>query len=495
MNILMLYPKYPDTFWSFRHALKFIYKKAAHPPLGLLTIAPMLPRAWRKKLVDLNIENLNDKDIRWADLIFVSAMSIQQESVREIIKQCIPHKAVLVGGGPLFTEEHERFPEFDHFVLNEAELTLEQFIHDVNAGIPKKVYNTPHYPGLEESPVPDYSLLKMSNYASMSIQYTRGCPFDCEFCDITALFGHKVRSKTSTQVIRELDNLLDNGWKGNVLFVDDNFIGNKKELKGKLLPDLIHWMEKNNHPFKMSTEASINLADDPDLMNLMTRAGFTSVFIGIETPVAQSLAECNKIQNRNRDMLHSVNKIQQSGLEVMAGFIVGFDNDPPSVFQQQIEFIQKSGIVSAMVGLLNAPKKTKLYQRLEKEGRILSNFDGNNANFSLNFIPKMNSHELLKGYRKVLDGIYSSKAFYIRASTFLKQEKPPNRVKGNRITLNQAGALLKSIIWLGVIDKSRRYYWQLFLWSLFHRPSLLPKAITFSIYGYHYRKVFEGMKM
>jgi len=220
MNILLVYPKYPDTFWSFKHALKFISKKAAHPPLGLLTIASMLPEAWSKKLVDMNVENLLKKHILRADYVFISAMSVQQASVREIIQMCKPYKAKLVGGGPLFTEEHERFPEFDHFVLNEAELTLDQFIHDVNAGIPKRVYCSSDFAPLNHTPVPDYTLLNMSKYASLSLQYTRGCPYDCEFCDITALLGHKVRAKSPDQVIRELENLFKLGWKGNVLMVD-----------------------------------------------------------------------------------------------------------------------------------------------------------------------------------------------------------------------------------------------------------------------------------
>ncbi len=495
MNILLVYPEYPETFWSFRHALKFVFKKAAYPPLGLLTVASMLPEAWNRKLVDLNVEKLRRKDIAWADYIFVSAMSVQQASVRAIAAMCRPYPARLVGGGPLFTEDREHYPEFDHFVLNEAELTLGQFIHDVNAGIPKQVYETAEFPALHSTPVPDFSLLKLSRYASMSLQYTRGCPFDCEFCDITALYGHKVRAKSPDQVLMELDTLLKAGWKGSVLMVDDNFIGNKRELKSVLLPVMIRWMEVNGYPFVLSTEASINLADDPELMSMMIRAGFGTVFVGIESPVESSLAECNKVQNRNREMLDSVRKIQQAGLEVMAGFIIGFDNDPPTVFQQQIEFIQQSGIISAMVGLLNAPKKTKLYRRLEKEGRILSEFDGNNTNYALNFIPRMDRTELLRGYRRVLDGIYDCKPFYDRVRTYMRQAGTAvARAKKKKITATQLGALLGSMIRLGILDRSRVYYWKLFFWSLFTRPRLFPQAITYSIYGYHYRKVFDKMK-
>lgn len=493
MNILLVYPKYPDTFWSFKHALKFISKKAANPPLGLLTISSMLPLSWGKKLVDLNVEKLTRSHLNWADYVFISAMSVQEASVREILTYCKDSDVRMVGGGPLFTEEHLRFPEFDHFVLNEAELSLDQFVHDINAGIPKRIYQSDQYAELNQTPVPDFSLLNLSKYASMSIQYTRGCPYDCEFCDITALFGHRVRMKSPDQIIRELESLLSLGWKGNVLIVDDNFIGNKKDLKSKLLPVLIHWMEVNKRPFHFSTEASINLADDAELMQMMTRAGFSSVFIGVESPVEESLSECNKVQNKNREMLSSIDTIQQAGLEVMAGFIVGFDSDPPSVFERQVEFIQKSGIVSAMVGLLNAPKKTKLYNRLEKEGRILTNFDGNNTNFSLNFIPTMDKNILLAGYRQLLDGIYAAKPFYSRVLTYMKRNgKIPNPQR--KINIRVLKALFRSMFWLGLIDKSRWYYWKLFFWSLIKYPRQFSRAITYSIYGYHYRKVFEGMR-
>lgn len=492
MNILMVYPKYPNTFWSFNHALKFVSKKAAYPPLGLITVAAMLPKAWNIKLIDLNVESLKPKQIKWADYVFISAMSVHVDSVVETVKQCKSYNAILVGGGPLFTEEHERFPEFDHFVLNEAELTLDQFIHDLNAGIPKRVYRSDDFPQLYNTPIPDYSLLNLSKYASLSLQYTRGCPFDCEFCDITALFGHKVRTKTADQMIAEFDSLLKLGWQGSLMVVDDNFIGNKNLLKKDLLPALIQWMQSNSYPFNLTTEASINLADDPELMTMMVKAGFRSVFVGIETPVESSLAECNKVQNKNRIMLDSISAIQKSGIEVMAGFIVGFDNDPPSVFQQQIEFIQNSGIISAMVGLLNAPKKTKLYRRLEQEGRILSSFDGDNTNFSLNFIPKMNKADLLAGYKNLLSGIYNSKPFYHRVVKYLKKVQPVAEQKNN-IKLWSLKALFRSMLWLGLLDKSRRYYWRLFFWTLLNKPSQFSKAITYSIYGYHFRKVYEKM--
>lgn len=492
MNVLLVYPKYPDTYWSFKYALKFISKKAAIIPLGLVTVSSLLPENWCKNLIDLNVSNLNDRDILWADLVFISAMAVQRKSVDEILLRCKNLQKVTVAGGPLFTEEYEHFTGVDHLILNEAELTLPLFIEDLKNGIAKKIYKSDKFAEITSTPIPDYSLLKLNKYASVAIQYSRGCPFDCEFCDIIALFGHKVRTKTADQLISELDKLLKLGWKGSVFFVDDNFIGNKNKLKTDVLPKLIQWMKSNRNPFTFCTEASINLADDQELMNMMVQAGFDKVFIGIETPDEQCLMECNKIQNNNRDLISCVNAIQQNGMEVAAGFIVGFDHDLPTIFQRQIDFIQRSGIISAMVGLLNAPKLSKLYQRLNKEGRILDNFSGDNTDYNLNFIPVMDKEQLLTGYQKIIHDIYSSKSYYTRVKLFLKQYTPPYR--SQRIpTFQEVMALFKSVVILGIITKNRQYYWKLVFWSLINKPKSFLLAITYSIYGYHFRKVFREL--
>jgi radical SAM superfamily enzyme YgiQ (UPF0313 family) len=490
MKVLLINPKYPDTYWSFKHALKFISKKAAYPPLGLITVAAMLPDKWEKKLIDLNTSSLNDDLFGWADYVFISAMSVQVESVCEIIARCKLLNKKIVAGGPLFTEEYERFPEVDHLVLNEAEITLPHFLHDLMNGKAEKIYQTNDFADLSQTPNPDFSLIRLSHYASMSIQFSRGCPFNCEFCDITALLGHKARTKTTGQIINELENLLGYGWKGSVFFVDDNFIGNKMVLKKELLPAIVSWMKKNRYPFSFTTEASINLSDDEELMQMMVEAGFTKVFIGIETPDEQSLSECNKTQNHHRDLLECVKMIQSAGMEVSAGFIVGFDNDKPNIFQRQIDFIQNSGIISAMVGLLNAPRKTQLYKRLEKEGRILSDFTGDQTSYSINFIPKMDLKVLLEGYQKIIQGIYSSKMFYKRVLTFLKSYKPPVFYK-QPFSLEKLIPLIKSVFIIGILGKNRRFYWYLLLWSLFRKPEVFTLAVTYSIHGYHFRKVFR----
>ncbi len=492
MKILFVYPKYPPTYWSYKHALKFISKKAANPPLGLITAASLTPHEWEKRLIDLNVSKLTDKEIAWADYVFISAMSVQITSANEVIKRCKSLNTKIVAGGPLFTVDFENFSDIDHLILDEAEITLPRFLDDLERGRPQRIYQSEEFADMTSTPLPDYSLIDVSKYGTLSIQFSRGCPFNCEFCDITALFGHKVRLKTSRQILMELDNIKKTGWDGPVFFVDDNFIGNKNILKKELLPALINWMEKNKFPFTFLTETSINLADDPELMKLMVEAGFYRVFVGIETPEEASLAECNKTQNERRDMVDSVKTIQLAGMEVMAGFIVGFDNDSPAVFQHQIDFIQQSGIVSAMVGLLNAPKKTLLYKRLMKEGRITNEWSGDNTNYSLNFIPKMNKQDLLNGYQKIIQGIYSSKAYYNRVISFLRHYNPPLKTI-RKISFKDLITLTKSIFIIGIFNKSRIYYWKLFFWSLLKKPELFPLAITYSIYGYHYRKVFKGI--
>lgn len=486
MNLLMLYPKFPDTFWSFKHAVRFVNKKASNPPLGLVTVAAMLPGDWNKKLVDINIETLRDLDIEWADLIFISAMNVQRTSVVDLVCQCKKYGKIIVAGGPLFTGEYDQFPEIDHFVLNEAEITLPQFLDDLATNQLQRVYTTKEYADIQTTPIPDWSLLKFSAYESMSVQFSRGCPYDCEFCNVTALLGHRPRVKSASQLIFELERLYQLGWRRNVFLVDDNFIGNKKVLKQEVLPALIEW-RKGKTGFNFVTEASINLSDDPELMDLLVKAGFISVFIGIETPEESSLSECNKKQNLNRDLLASVHRLQRKGLQVMGGFIVGFDSDTPNVFQRQIDFIQQSGIVTAMVGLLQAPFGTRLHQRMDREGRLTQEMSGDNADGSTNIVPLLNPDVLHDGYRHIIQSIYSPELFYARIKTFITNYHPPER--SVKLTKNEIQAFFRSIWHIGFLGSTRRHYWNLFFWSLFRHPRHFPLAITLTIYGYHFQKV------
>jgi radical SAM superfamily enzyme YgiQ (UPF0313 family) len=488
MKILLVYPEFPDTFWSFKHALQFVRKSSSNPPLGLVTIAAMSPANWEKRLVDMNVEKLTDKDIQWADIVFISAMIIQRESTHKAAQRIKAAGKTIVAGGPMFTGEWQDFPEIDHFVLNEGEITYPEFLKDLEAGKLQHTYSTTEYADISQTPVPMWELIKMKRYDSMCIQFSRGCPFGCEFCNITAMLGHRPRLKNATQIIAELDKLYNLGWRRNVFFVDDNFIGNKKVLKEEILPALIAW-RKGKAGTNFITEASINLADDPELMKLMAEAGFISVFVGIETPDEKSLTECHKTQNKGRSLLDSVKMLQHNGLQVMGGFIVGFDSDTSTIFQRQIEFIQTSGIVTAMVGLLQAPFGTPLYDRLKAEGRLNEEMSGDNADGSTNIIPKMDIRELKEGYETILKTIYSAEGFYKRVKTFLTDYKPvsaPVHMETQEIL-----ALFRTIWKIGILSSDRGYYWNLFFWTLIHEPKKFPLAITFTVYGYHFKRVSE----
>jgi radical SAM superfamily enzyme YgiQ (UPF0313 family) len=491
LNILLVYPQYPDTFWSFKHALKFISAKAANPPLGALTVAAILPEKWEKRLVDLNVNALTDAEIKWADYVFISAMIVQKESTLEVIKRCNRLGAKVVAGGPLFTTEPREFPLVDHLILNEAEVTLPLFLADLEKGIPKKIYATDIHPEITQTPVPLWSLINLKKYASMNLQYSRGCPFNCEFCDITFLDGRVPRTKSKEQVLAELDSLYKLGWRGSLFFVDDNFIGNKKKLKDEILPAIIDWMDNRRHPFDLFTEVSVNLADDNELMQLMVKAGFSRVFVGIETPNESSLSECDKKQNTNRDLISSVKTLQKNGFEVMGGFIVGFDNDPVSIFKTQINFIQKSGIVTAMVGLLNAPKGTRLYQRLKSENRLTKLSSGNNTDFSLNFVPRMSPEILVSGYKEILNTIYSPRNYYARIKTLLKEYHPKHKVSSVNSNRYMLQGFINCMWFVGIREKGRRHYWRLIVSTLFTRPKSFPLLLTLSVYGYHFRRVIR----
>jgi len=498
LKILLVYPQYPDAFWSFRYALRFISKKAVFPPLGLLTVAAMLPKEWQKKLVDMNTTTLTDEDIKWADYVFISAMIVQQKSVKEVIARCREFNTKIVVGGPLFTTGYEQFDlgDVDHFVLGEAEATLPLFLEDLQKGCARHIYESNEHPEITKTPIPLWELVDMKKYASMNVQYSRGCPFDCEFCDIVIINGHRPRTKDKAQLVVEFEALYRQGWRGGVFIVDDNFIGNKRKLKAETLPAIIEWSQKRKYPFRFFTEASINLADDEELMQLMTKAGFDTAFVGIETPNEKSLVECNKFQNTNRDLVASVKKIQSHGIQVQGGFIVGFDSDPISIFKSQINFIQKSGIVTAMVGLLNAPPGTRLYHRLKKENRLLPHVSGDNTDGSINFIPNMNRETLISGYKNVVKTIYSAKPYYERVKTFLEEYKPhklPKMRKG-RLHFYEIKAFVSSMWVLGIKEKGRRHYWRLFSSTLLKKPRLFPLFITLSVYGFHFRKVAEKIQ-
>ncbi len=492
MKVLMVQPQTPETFWGFKYALRFISRKSAEIPLGLITVAGLLPEDWEARLVDMNITPLKNDDILGADLVFLTGMNIHSDSFQKVVHRCNELNVTVVAGGPMATMDHEQILGVDHFILNEAEITLPPFLEDLKNGCPKPIYRTDEFPDISLTPQPQWQLLDMSKYASMNIQYSRGCPFNCEFCSITALNGRKPRTKSREQFISELDSLYNAGWRGSLFVVDDNFIGNRKKLKQEVLPAMIEWAEEHGNPYTYSTETSINICDDNELIDLMVKAGFDHVFIGIETPHSASLAECGKYQNLDRDIVASIKYLHRKGLRVSGGFIIGFDNDPADIFEAQINLIQKSGVVTAMVGLLNAPTGSRLYERLKQENRLVNFFNGNNVDGNINFIPKMNYKRLYNGYVALLRSIYSQPNYYQRVKTFLREYKLPR--KGNsRLSFQGLGALFKSIWRIGVFSSGRRYYWRLFFYSLFRCPRKFPLAITMAIYGFHFRKIVRSI--
>ncbi len=492
MKILLVYPETPSTFWGFRDALKFVSKKASEPPLGLITVAAMLPKDWNLKLIDMNITSLKDEDILWADYVFLSAMVVQINSFKEVVRRCNVLDRKVVAGGPLATTQYRDILGVDHFVLNEAEITLPQFLDDLENGNPKSVYTSDQFPEMNLSPIPMWQLLDMNKYATMDMQYSRGCPYDCEFCSITLLNGHKPRVKSTRQFLNELETLHNLGWKGDISIVDDNFIGNKRQLKTDLLPALIKWSKERKYAFKFVTEVSINLADDPELCRMMVEAGFYTLFVGIETPNEESLVECGKNQNLKRSLSNSITTLQKSGFIVSGGFIVGFDNDPPNIFDNQINFIQQNGIVSAMVGILNAPTGTKLFKRLLTEKRLINNSSGNNMDCTINFVPVMPYKELVYGYTKILKTIYSQKEFYQRMKVFLENYRLPLWLT-NKIKTREVIAFLKLIWKLGILEKGRKYFWKLLAISIFKHPRKFSLAMTLAVYGFHFRKVVAAI--
>jgi len=486
MKILLVYPETPDTFWSFKHVLRFISKRSAFPPLGLLTVAAMLPSDWDLRLVDENVERLTDEDLLWADYVMISAMIVHKEAVSEIVERCRKLSKPIIAGGPLFTTGHAAFARIQHFVLGEAEEIMPQLVEDMKAGTVCHYYQATHRPEITRTPAPRWDLIDFRHYATMAVQFSRGCPYDCEFCDIIVMNGRVPRTKSPAQLINELDALRLRGWNDMVFIVDDNFIGNKKRTKA-LLREMIAWRSRVNAEMGFLTEASVNLADDVELCELMVTAGFKKVFLGIETPSAESLEECRKVQNRNRDLVETVKTLQRFGLEVMGGFIIGFDHDKQDIFKRQFDFIQRSGVVTAMVGLLNALPETRLYRRLAKEGRLERETTGNNIEAVLNFRPKLDRGFLLAGYRELLHKLYEPHAYYQRAHTFLKA----HRANGPRLRVSWSDfqAFLKSFWLLGIWYRGRVAYWRFFWSTLLRRPGQFRNAIELAIIGYHFRRI------
>lgn len=486
MNILLVSPRTPDTFWSFSHIMRLVGRKAAFPPLGLLTVAALLPRAWNLRVVDLNVRGLLDADLRWADAVFLTAMIVQEPSAREVLARAVALGKPVVAGGPLFTTAAERFPEVSSCVIGEAEELMPALIADLAAGRLQPRYQAAQRPDITKTPLPRWDLIRVRDYATLSVQFSRGCPFDCEFCDITAVYGRTPRVKSAAQMIAELDAVRAAGWTGNVFIVDDNFIGNKVKARA-LLAALIDWRAARGARLGFLTEASLNLVDEPELMDLMVRAGFKSVFVGIESPQEESLKECRKVQNTRRDLAAAVRTLHAAGLQVMGGFIVGFDSDTASIFERQRRFIQESGVVTAMVGLLTALPGTRLFTRLTQEGRLLRNTTGNNVEAVLNFVPTLDAAALTDGYRRLVKSLYAPRAYYQRALTFLRDYRP----SGPRVRLQamELRAFVRSLWVMGVRTPGRVEFWKYLCRAALQHRRAFAEAVELAIRGHHFRMV------
>jgi radical SAM superfamily enzyme YgiQ (UPF0313 family) len=491
MKVLLVNPEFPDTYWSFRHALPFEGKRCAFPPLGLLTVSALLPASWERRLVDLNIEKLRTSDLEWADMVMATAMLVQEDSLRDVVRRAKARGKRVVIGGPYITTTIHDLPEADHIFLGEAETTLPQFIEDLARGEAKRSYQAAERPPLSATPLAHFELANMKRYSAMSVQYSRGCPFSCEFCDIIEIYGRVPRTKSNQQMLAEFQALYDLNWRGTLFVVDDNFIGNKKNVR-QLLPELAKWQKERGYPFSLLTEASLNIADDEALLASMRDAGFHRVFIGIETPVEESLHEAQKSQNRG-DLLSSVKKVQSYGMEVMAGFIVGFDNDPLDIFERQIDFIRKSAIPLAMVGLLNALPDTQLWKRLEREGRLLGNdATGNNTVCTLNFKTRMDPALLIQGYQRIMQTIYSPREYYERALISMKRTATEFTERPHYNALTAITSFTRILVRLGVFDRERKEFWRFFTKTLLKHRNRFAESMRLAAMGYHFRKLSDA---
>jgi radical SAM superfamily enzyme YgiQ (UPF0313 family) len=470
--------------------LPFEGKRCVFPPLGLLTVSALLPQSWERRLVDLNVQRLSTSDIDWADMVFATAMLVQKESLREVVKIAKARGKRVVLGGPYVTSTVEELPDADHLFRGEAEETLPQFVADFARGEAKRIYQASERPQLSVTPIADFRLANLKRYSAMSVQYSRGCPFTCEFCDIIEIYGRIPRTKSNQQMLAELDALKNLGWRGTVFIVDDNFIGNKKNVR-RLLPDIARWQKTNGYPFELITESSLNLADDEPLLESMRDAGFHRVFLGIETPVEESLHEAQKSQNRG-NLLDSVKTIQRHGIEVMAGFIVGFDNDPEDIFERQIDFIRRSAIPMAMVGLLNALPDTQLWKRLDREGRLLGEASGNNTVCTFNFKTRMDPEFLVQGYQTIMRTIYRPREYYQRVLESLMRTARPQSEQHLYSPLAGLAALMRILVKLGLIDRERKEFWRFFIKALTRHRAQFADSLRLAAVGYHLRKLSDA---
>jgi radical SAM superfamily enzyme YgiQ (UPF0313 family) len=493
VKALLVWPRFPRSYWGQEYTLAIIGKGAVVPPLGLLTVAALLPGSWDLRLVDLNVGDLEDRDLAWADVVMVSGMRIQRASFHEVIARARAAGKRIVAGGPYVSTSPEEALEIDHVVIGEAEDVLPDLARLLEAGLaaPRRL-QAGSRPDVSRTPIPRYDLLRMDRYDVMSVQFSRGCPFNCEFCDIIEVFGRVPRTKSPEQLVAELDAIRATEFRGPVFLVDDNFIGNKVAAK-KMLRHLAVWSEAHEYPFDFFTEASVNLASDDALIRGLVAAGFSAVFLGIETPSREALLETQKRQNTHLDLEAAVEKLVRAGLEVMAGFIVGFDADDESIFERQYEFISRSPISMAMVGLLTALPSTQLWRRLAAEGRLLHEGEGDAA-YHPNFVTRLPADALVAGYGRLLAALYEPSAYFRRALRSLELQRDLPAPRYRRPVRFSIAAVARSLWRQGARSPYRRAYWKFLARALRTAPRRLSRAMALAIHAEHFiRYTFEDV--
>ncbi len=495
MNVLLIYPESPGLLWSMEHVCRMLGKKAAIPPLSLLTVGAMLPKAWGKRLVDQMARKLTRDDLEWADMAFVAinALDIHDEPAARIIRRCKEAGLTVVAGGHYFNFSENKFEGIDHLVLREAELTLPLFLEDLQNGTPREVYDTDEYCDLTQSPVPAYELLDdVNDYLIMPLQTAKGCPHSCDFCPVAADVGPKPRTKAPEQILRELQRLYEVGWRGQVFIVNENIIGLKSHVKREVLPAIIRWQEERGRPFTFSGQCTLAVADDDELLALLVDAGVETLFFGIESLNEECHTEANKGINKGRNPYEDVRRILKAGIHPSAGFISGFDHDTPEVFQQQIDFIERAGIVQVALSKLRAFPRTKLWDRVKSEGR-LDERDLSGAEFVSNTEPVMGTEALDKGYEHQFRYLYSPKPFHKRLQNALEMLGPPPRSGRREAGLGAMRMLGRIIFHLGVMGEERRFFWKTLFWTLLHRRDLIEFAIASWVLRYHLHRRFEEL--
>jgi radical SAM superfamily enzyme YgiQ (UPF0313 family) len=490
IKALLIWPRFPPSFWGFEGVLQMLPEAAMTPPLGLITVAALCPSSWSLRLLDHAFDEIGEEDYQWADLVMVSSMHAQRVDTQSVLAQARALGKRTFIGGPWASSEPDRLQHLaDHVLVGEAEEIFATIATDLERGTARAVYRVSEKPDMSRSPIPRFDLLRRQMYTSMPVQFSRGCPFQCDFCDIITIYGRKPRVKSPQQLISELDTLRALGWRNEVFIVDDNFIGNSKNAL-QLARELAEWGNRNNRVFSFYTEASVDLGDRPELMAAMVEANFMYVFLGIESPSAEALNSSKKFQNLRKNNLEQIHTIQESGLWVLGGFIVGFDSDDETIFDRQRDFIERAGITWAMAGMLQAPPTTPLYDRMKQEGRLFEDSEGT-SNFSVpNFRTRMPLSTLMNGLSRLLSDLYAPDAYFERAfhSLQLWNSRPIQRPPDLPISYNLR-LLVQSIWRQGIRSSYQGAYWKFFwriLRNYLNNPAKLWMGSMILLAGHHF---------